>query len=137
MKTVINKEIALEDLTRLVNKYVKRPDETEKLEEKYPDVLFAIMDGFLSIDENSIPTYKLKDAILTEKGDVYLSEIKFKTRILPSQMTSLAKGLHPINDLYLIQNKMLCEIIDVNVVILDKFSKYDYEALSQILSIFS
>lgn len=137
MKTVINKEVALEDLTRLVNKYVKRPDETEKLEEKYPDVLFAIMDGFLIIDENSIPTYKLKDPILTEKGDVYLSEIKFKTRILPSQMTSLAKGLHPINDLYLIQNKMLCEIIDVNVVILDKFSKYDYEALSQISSIFS
>jgi hypothetical protein len=137
MKTVVNKEVALEDLKRLVNKYVKRPDETEKLEEKYPDVLFAIMDGFLSIDENSIPTYKLKDAILTEKGDVYLSEIKFKTRILPSQMTSLAKGLHPINDLYLIQNKMLCEIIDVNVVILDKFSKYDYEALSQISSIFS
>lgn len=134
---VISKELALNDLESLINKFVKRPDAREVLEKKYLDVLEAIQDGFLSFDEEMNPVFKLKNAIKNDKGEVSISEIKFKTRILPSQLTELAKGLHPVDDLFLLQNKMTGFIISQPIAILDKFSRYDLDVINQLASIFS
>ena len=136
-KTVISKEIALDDLERLINKFVKRPEPRDELETKYLDILDAIMDGYLTIGDNAVPVYKLKDPILNDKGEASVTELNFKTRILPSELTQLAKGLHPINDLYLLQNKMTVDIIGKTVVFLDKLSKYDLDVVNQLAAVFS
>lgn len=136
-KTVISKEVALDDLERLVVSFVKRPEPREELEVKYQDTLEAIMDGFLTIGNDGVPSYKLKNAIKNDKGDDALTDLNFKTRILPSELTKLAKGLHPINDLYLLQNKMTVDIIGQPLGMLDKFSRYDLDVINQVASIFS
>lgn len=141
MKTVIEKEVAIVELGNLVNKYVKkhvRTDATnDDLEKGYPDVLDAIMDGFLSFDAEGLPVYKLSSPIKNDKGDISLSEITFKTRIKPLTLADLAKGLHPQNEIFTLQLRMTSYIIGQPIAMLDKFSPYDYDVISQVGSIFS
>jgi len=136
-KTVISKEIALNDLEVFVNKFVKKPVAKEELEETYPDVLDAIMDGYLSFDEAGLPVLKLKDPIKNESGDVAVSEIKFRTRIKPTVLADLAKGLNPQKEVFTLQLRMTAYIIDQPVQMLDKFERYDYDVLTQVAAVFS
>lgn len=136
-KTVISKEIALNDLEVFVNKFVKKPVAKEELEETYPDVLDAIMDGYLSFDEAGLPVLKLKDPIKNESGDVAVSEIKFRTRIKPTVLADLAKGLNPQKEVFTLQLRMTAYIIDQPVQMLDKFERYDYDVINQVATVFS
>lgn len=141
MKTVIEKEIAIAELGTLVNKFVKKhvrvPATNDDLEKGYPDVLDAIMDGFLSFDAEGLPVFKLSSPIKNDKGDVSISEVTFKTRIKPLTLADLAKGLNPQTEVFTLQLRMTAHIIGQPIAMLDKFSAYDYDAISQLGSIFS
>jgi len=141
MKTVIEKEVAIVELGNLVNKYVKKhvrtPATNDDLEKGYPDVLDAIMDGFLSFDKDGLPVYKLSSPIKNDSGDVTLSELTFKTRIKPLTLADLAKGLNPQTEVFTLQLRMTAYIIGEPLSMLDKFSAYDYDVISQVGSIFS
>jgi hypothetical protein len=136
-KVVISKEVALEDLEKFINSFVKKPLPSNELEESYPDVLDAIMDGFLSFDNDNNPKLKLKDPIKGESGDIVVSDITFRTRIKPTTLADIAKGLHPQKEVFTLQLKMTSYIIDQPMAILDKFSRYDYDVVSQIASVFT
>lgn len=135
--TAVSKEVALEDLEKFVNSFVKKPVPANELEESYPDVLDAIMDGFLSFDENSLPKLKLKNPIKSEEGTVVLSDVTFRTRIKPTTLADLAKGLHPQKEVFTLQLKMTSYIIDQPIAMLDKFDRYDYDVISQVASVFT
>lgn len=135
MKTVISKEVALVDLENFVNTFAKKPVDPKKLEESYPDVLDAIMEGLFSF-ENNVPKLKLKEPIKTDSGDVFLSEIEFKTRIKPSVKAELGKGLSIQVDILTYQLKMTAYIIGQPIAVIDKLSSYDYDAVSQICGAF-
>jgi hypothetical protein len=137
--TAISKEVALDELEIFINKFVKRPVSKNKLEKTYPDVLDAVMDGFLSFDEETrMPKYKLKHPIKNDEGTVSLSEINdFKTRIKPSTLASLAKGLHPTEEVFQLQLNMTAYILNQPIAMIDKFERYDYDVLNQIASVFS
>ena len=141
MKTVIEKEVAIAELGDLVNKYVKKhvrtPATNDDLEKGYPDVLDAIMDGFLSFNAEGLPVFKLSSPIKSQEGNVVLDEVTFKTRIKPLTLADLAKGLHPQNEVFTLQLRMTSYIIGQPVAMLDKFSAYDYDVISQVGSIFS
>lgn len=137
MKTVISKEIATNDLEGFVNKFVKKPCPREELEETYPDVLDAIMDGFLHFKEDGIPVLKLKYPVKNDVGDVSLSEINFRTRIKPTTLADLAKGLHPQKEVFTLQLRMTAYIIDQPMMMLDKFERYDYDVINQVATVFS
>lgn len=139
MKTVVSKDVALDDLEKFINKFVKRPVERNKLEKTYPDVLDAIIDGYLSFDEDTgLPKYKLKDPIKSDSDTVVLSEITdYETRIKPSKLAELAKGLHPQEEVFQLQLKMTAYVLKQNIGMIDKLSRYDYDALNQIASVFS
>tara|TARA_R110000868_G_scaffold334900_3_gene595571 strand:+ start:10 stop:426 length:417 start_codon:yes stop_codon:yes gene_type:complete len=134
---VVSKEVALEDLEKFVNKFVKKPVPVNELEETYPDVLDAIMEGHLSFDENNIPELKLKFPIKGEDDNIALSKISFRTRIKPTQLADIAKGLHPQKEIFTLQLKMTSYIIDQPVAMLDKFDRYDYDVISQVASVFT
>ncbi len=137
MNTVISKEVALDELESFINKFVKKPCLKENMEDTYPDVLDAIMDGFISFKEDGVPVFILKDPIKNDAGDISLSEINFRTRIKPTTLADLAKGLHPQTQVFTLQLRMTAYVIDQPVAMLDKFSRYDYDVINQISSVFS
>ena len=138
MKTVISKEIALDELEIFIGKFVKKPCTKGELEDTYPDVLEAIMDGFLSFKEDEVPpVLRLKNPIKNDAGEVSLSEINFRTRIKPTTLADLAKGLHPQKEVFTLQLRMTAYIIDQPVAMLDKLSRYDYDVINQVSSVFS
>lgn len=138
MKTaVVNKEVALNDLEGFINNWVKKPVQKDQLEDAYPDILEAIVDGFLTFDEGQVPTMKLKNPVKNDKGDVSLSEINFATRIKPTTLANLAKGLDVRNDPLNLQLRMVANIIGQPIAILDCLSRYDYDVVSSVASVFS
>lgn len=136
-KAVISKEVALKELEQLVNRFVKKPVSNDKLEETYPDILDAIMDGYLSFDGTGIPVLKLKDPIKLEDGSILHSEINFRTRIKPLTLANIAKGLNPQTEVFMLQLKMTSFIIDKDVEMLDNFSRYDWDVIQQVSTVFS
>lgn len=136
-KTVLGKDVAINELESFINKYVKKPCAKEELEATYPDILDAIMDGYVTFDSELVPTLKLKDPIKNESGDVSVSEINFKTRIKPTALADLAKGLNPQKEVFMLQLRMTAYIVGQPVAMLDKFEKYDYDVISQIATVFS
>lgn len=136
-KAVISKEVALNDLEKFIDTFVKKPVAKDKLEEIYPDVLDAIMDGHLSFDKDMVPTYKLKDPIKLEDGSVLISEIKFRTRIKPLTLRALAKGIDLQKDPMGLSLNMVAYITDQSMEMIDNYEKYDCDAIQQIATVFS
>lgn len=136
-KAVISKEVALKELEQLINRFVKKPVSNDKLEETYPDILDAIMDGYLSFDGTGIPVLKLKDPIKLEDGSILHSEINFRTRIKPLTLANIAKGLNPQTEVFMLQLKMTSFIIDKDLEMLDNFSRYDWDVIQQVSTVFS
>lgn len=136
-KPVISKEVALKELEKFIDVFVKKPVSKDKLEKTYPDVLDAIMDGYLSFDKDMVPTYKLKDPVKLEDGSVFLSEIKFRTRIKPLTLRALAKGIDLQTDPMGLQLNMVAFITDQSMEMIDKYERYDCDAIQQIATVFS
>jgi len=136
-KTVISKEVALKELDQFVNRFVKKPVPVDELEEGYPDILEAIMDGHLSFDGMGVPVLKLKDPIKNDKDEVSVAEITFKTRIRPTTLADIASGIDLKKDSLKLQLKMVSYIIDQPVAMLDRFERYDYDVINQIATVFS
>ena len=95
------------------------------------------MDGYLSFDGTGIPVLKLKDPIKLEDGSVLHSEINFRTRIKPLTLANIAKGLNPQTEVFMLQLKMTSFIIDKDVEMLDNFSRYDWDVIQQVSTVFS
>lgn len=133
----INEEVALNELESFINRFVKKPVTREEIKETYPDVLDAIMDGFLSFKEDGSPLLNLKNPIKNVNGEVSISEINFRTRIKPTTLADLAKGLNAQKELFTLQLRMVAYIIDQPTVMLDNFSRYDYDVLTQISTVFT
>lgn len=136
-KKVVSKEIALKEVETLINKFVKKPVAFDEIEETYPDIIDAIMDGYLSFNKEGVPVLNLKLPIKNEAGDVSLSEINFKTRIKPTSLASIAKGIDLKTDQLSLQLRMVAHIIDQPIAMLDKFGRYDYDVINQICTVFS
>lgn len=137
-KTVISKEVALTEIDKLINKFVKKPVEFDEIEETYPDILDAIMDGYLSFNKDTgVPILKLKDPIKNSEGTVTLSEVTFKTRIKPTVLRSLAKGIDLKKDPMGLQLKMVAHITDQTENMIDNYEVYDLDVIQQVSAIFS
>ncbi len=137
-KTVaVSKDIALNDIETLLNKYVKRPIKRDKIEQVYPDVLDAIMDGFLSFDSSGIPVLKLKEPIKGESGAIALETVNFRTRIKPTTLRDIAKGIDIKGDPYGLGLKITAYLTDQPEIMVDNYSRYDYDVIDQLCSIFS
>lgn len=136
-KAVISKDVALTEIETLINRFVKKPVPFEEIEETYPDILDAIMDGHLSFDGIGVPVLKLKDPIKSESESIVLDTVTFKTRILPTQLRTVAQGIDFKKDPLGLQLKMIAFITDQSEKMIDKYSRYDYDVISQICTIFS
>lgn len=136
-KSVISKDVALAEIETLINKFVKKPVQYDEIEETYPDVLDALMDGYLSINADGVPVLKLKDPVLAESKSVQLDTINFITRIKPTELREVAKGIDFKKDPLGLQMKMIAFITDQTEKMVDKYSRYDYDVIAQVCTIFS
>ena len=132
----ISKEVALVELEKLVNWYVKRPVPFEELEETYPDVLEAIMDGLLVLDKDFVVTFKLKNAIKGESGSVVLESLTFKTRIKPTDQRKIAFGIDFKKDPIGFQHKAIAYLTSQPELMIDNYSKYDVDVIQQVSTLF-
>ena len=95
------------------------------------------VDGYLTFDEGQVPHYILKDPIKNDKGDVTIYELSFITRIKPTNLANIAKGLDVRVDPLNLQLRMVAHVISQPVAILDSLSRYDYDVVSSVASVFS
>jgi hypothetical protein len=137
MESKVEKEVALNELEAFVNKFSKKPVLRSNLEELYPDVLDGIMDGLVVFKEDNVPVFTLKYPIKDDKNEIAISEINFRTRIKPSQLAGLGKGLDLKKEVLQFQLNITAFIIDKTPGTLDKFEPYDYDIISQISTVFS
>jgi hypothetical protein len=135
--SVVSKDVALNDLEGFINQWVKKPAQKDELEGLYPDILDAIVDGYLVFDENQVPKYTLKNPIKNEAGDVSLAELNFVTRIKPTNLANIAKGIDVRVDPMNLQLRMVAHIIGQPIAYLDLFSRYDYDVISSVAAVFS
>lgn len=138
LKNVMSEELALNELEQFINEWVDKPEPKENLAETYPNIFDALMSGNLVLDENKEATYKLITPVKNEDGtSVVKEEVKFKTRITPTNQARLGKGID-INTNQM-QFMLICiaHIIGCSVVAeLDRFSKKDYKTIREICTVF-
>lgn len=133
---VISKDVALVELEKVVNWFVKKPVPVEELEETYPDVLEAIMDGLLVFDADNVPTYKLKNPIKGESGGVVLESLTFKTRIKPTDQRKIAYGIDFKKDPIGFQHKAIAHLTSQSELMIDNYSRYDLDVVQQVSTLF-
>ena len=133
---VVNKEVALNDLEGFINHWLE--DEApakDKLEELYKPILNAIVDGFLTFDDEQDPKLKLKKPI--DWGGDLVGEISFAKRIKPLTLASIAKGIDLKTDPMTLQFRMVANLTNKPVAFVDSYCKYDLNVVQAIAGIFS
>ncbi len=132
-KTVkISEDVALKELTAFLSLHSLTPVKEAEVKEDHPLLLQAIQSGNLIL-EGDEPIYKLTQSLKGEESEeVLLDQVKFKTRIKPSQLANLSRGLNLSKDSF--QYALACTafIISQPKGYLDKFNKLDYTVIQQL-----
>lgn len=136
LKQVISEEIAVKEMDSLLNKYLRKKIETSQIKDAYPNVFNAITNGFLIIDENGIPIYKLQNPILTEDKQIGISELIFKTRVKPTVKADLADGLDLQKSAAKFSLRLMSHVIGQPVAVLDKLERDDYDLVEELTPVF-
>lgn len=144
-KKVLATEVALKELTKFLKKHKAKEFrrgtiQVDKISEDYIDVLEALEFGNLTFDEKGNPKYTLIEPIVPEEkgadASLGIREITFRTRIKPSVKADLMDGLDVQKQAGKFSMRYVSYIIQQPIAILDKFCNDDYDALSQICSVF-
>lgn len=136
-KKVMSEELAVNELERFINEWVDKPEPKEKLAESYPNILDGLISGNLVLNENNEPIYTLRNPVKSEDGTVIKSQVKFKTRILPTTQESLSKGVDLNKDQVRFMNICIAHISGCTVKAeLDLFSKKDFNTIREISTVF-
>jgi hypothetical protein len=131
----VTKEIALDELGEFVETYTYERPENWKLEDEYPQVLKAIQKGLIVFVDNK-PTYSLVFPIKTDSGEIHVSECVFRTRIKPSQLAAITKGLNVAKQQVEYTLRCLSYVTGQSRTMIDKFEKFDYKVMEQVASVF-
>lgn len=135
MENKISRAEALKETKAFIDKYDGTQKDEIQIENENPQLLDAIEKGNLVFDEDYVPTLTLKEAIKNDEGDVSETQVKFKTRIKPSDLTNISKGMDVSkNQLKYVYN-CYCHIIGQPFAMLDKYSKMDFKVIEQVCNV--
>ena len=135
MRNVLNEEQARKELADFLNEYAEKEITADDVHEIAPLVLDALMAGNLVLDQK--PRYTLLKPIKNDAGEITLSELEFKTRILPTTYAELGKGLDIQKEIMRFNLVCVAHIIGQPYKMLDKFSRKDYEFIQQFGMLFT
>lgn len=129
----ISTELAKEELKEYLTNFV---DGDIDIEKNYKNCLNALVDGRLVFDEDLTPTYTLLNPI-NKDTEFYKTDLKFKTRILPTMTAKLAKGVDLKEDTVRYSLVVTAHIVGFATIYeLDKLSKKDYALVQELAMVF-
>lgn len=139
MKAIISEEIALQELSKVLGKFLKKEVDSTFIKEKYPKSLNAVMSGNLSFadDDKFTPTYKLIYPIVSESGAVDVDMLTLKTRIKPTVKADLAEGLDLSKSAAKFSLRLIAHVCGFSSVnYLDKLEVEDYDLIEELSPVF-
>lgn len=138
MEKVVDKDIAIVEVQKFVEKFDDKKPKDFEVEDKYPNLLEAVELGLLVFHPETLkPSYTFKHPVKDDNQDVVLAKIEqFRTRIKPSELNDIMQGLE-------INKKQIEYVLRIMAfftfqpkAMFDKMEKFDYKVLEQISSVF-
>ena len=136
MSEKVSKEVAVQEVMDFVEYHLDVVKKDYEIESDYPQIVKAIEDGRLSFNEKKIPTLVLKEPILNTEGQVSLDTITFRTRIKPTQLAEVMKGVDLQKNQLEYSLRALSYLTGQVRAMLDNFGKVDYKTIDQIATVF-
>ena len=133
---VVEREIAIAEIQKFVEKFDDKKKKEDEIENEYPHVVEAVCLGLLVFNDNSLPKFKLKYPILNEDKEIAVSDVEFRTRIKPGDLANIMKGLDIGKNQIEYTLRCLSYIIKQPKAMLDKFEKFDYKVIEQVSTVF-
>ena len=141
MKTktsVLSEDIAENELVEFYNYFALIPAEPSEILEGLDVAKVALMQGLLKFDDDKVPTYTLKHPVKNDEGAEVLTEIVFKTRILPNDHIKLSKGLNIQKQTMEYALRCQAHLAQLpTAAYLNKLSKFDYTVVQQVGTVFA
>lgn len=132
----IAESVAIEEIKKFVDKYTYEEKSNDEIKEDYPQLLRAIKKGLLIFDEDSVPVYTLAFPLKNDEGEDSVKQVNFKTRIKPTDLARITKGLNVQKQQMQFSLKCLSHIIGEPIAMLDRFEKFDYKVIEQVSTVF-
>jgi hypothetical protein len=131
----VSKEIAIKEVQKFIRDEADLDKKDHEIESDYPQIIRAVELGLL-IFENGKPKFTLKNPIKNDEGDIALGEITFRSRIKPTQLAEIMKGVDLTKNQLEYSLRAHAYLIGQPKAMLDKFSKFDYRVIDQISTVF-
>ena len=132
----VSKEIAIKEIQKFVLEHDGAKKEDWQIENDYPQMLQAVQEGNLVFNDKMIPKLTLKEAIMNTEGEESVSEIDFRTRIKPTQLAEIMKGVDLGKNQMEYSLRVISYLTKQPRAMLDKFGKFDYKVIDQISTVF-
>ncbi|WP_299529051.1 hypothetical protein [Ulvibacterium sp.] len=141
-KPAVSEEMAIDELSVFLKKYKKREFRkgqmtNDRILDEYPNIIDAIMDGFL-VFEDAGPKLTLREPIETETKDKELGvyNVAFRTRVKPSDQARIMDGINIQTQQAKYVLKFLSYVTGLSSGEIDKLGKEDYDTINQLCSVF-
>jgi hypothetical protein len=137
MENKVATEIAIREVRDFLETYEfgKRKEDWQ-IENDYPQIVRAIELGNLTFNEKKVPTFKLTEPITNDDGEVSVSEITFKTRIKPTTLADIMKGVDLSKNQLEYSLRCIAYLTGQAKGMLDKIGKFDYKVIDQVSTVF-
>lgn len=132
----VEKDVAVQEVQDFVKKFDSKEKKDWQIEQEYPDVLDAVQKGRLVFDSKGVPSLELSEPVFAENGEVALTKVDFKTRIKPSTLSDITKGLDIAKNQYEYSLRCMAYLTGLPKAMFDKLSKVDFKTVEQISSVF-
>lgn len=129
-------DVAIIEVKNFVEKWSFEEKEDYQIKDDYPQLLTAVCKGLLIFDKDNKPVYKLAYPVKTDSGSIAVEEVKFRTRIKPTDLANITKGLNVVKQQMDYTLRCLCYITGESATMLDKFHKFDYKVIEQVSTVF-
>jgi len=133
---VVSNEVALKEVGKFVETFTFESIEDWKLEDSYPQLLKAVKKGLVVFDEKGNPVVELLQPINDTDGEHVVSSVTFRTRIKPTDLSNITKGLDVTKQQVEYTLRCLSYITKLNKSYLDKLCKFDYKVIEQTSTVF-
>ena len=128
-KDLVPKEAVLAELSKFVENWTFEKQEDYKLEDSYPQVIVAMMKGLVVFDDKLKPSVTLLVPLTDQDGMEVVGQIDFRTRLKPTDLAAITKGLDITKQQVEYTLRCLSYITQKERAYLDKFCKFDYKVI--------
>ena len=137
MEKVVEKDIAVKEVQKFVEKFKDVRIKDFEIEDEYEHLVTAVEDGYLSFKEDSKPVYRLKYPLKDDQEQDVLTEIsQFKTRIRPYELDEIMSGLDVKKKPVEFALRIMSFFTMQAKALINKMEKCDYRVIEQLSTVF-